>query len=157
MSPPARVKLRSVVELAGAAGVILGLVFVGLELRQNTAVSSAQAVLDLNGIGSEIHLALAQDADLERLVHAGYEDPNSLTEDERRRFVRWLRVRINAYEVAWMYQREGLLTRAEAAGYRSATCEILGREGARWFWEAELGNYAQGFVEDVNAWCSGTP
>lgn len=154
MNPPARDRLRSIVELAGAAGVVLGLVFVGLELRQSTAVSSAQAVLDLNGIGNEIHMTLAQDADLERLVQAGYADPNSLSEDERRRFVRLLRVRINTFEVAWMYQEKGLLSGTEAAGYRSATCETLAREGARWFWEAEMGNYAGGFVEDVEAWCA---
>ncbi len=53
-----------------------------------------------------------------------------------------------------MYQRKGLLTDAESAGYRSATCTTLAREGAIWFWEAEMGNYAQGFVEDVKAWCS---
>ena len=43
---------------------------------------------------------------------------------------------------------------AESAGYRASTCETLAREGARWFWEAEMGNYADGFVEDVTEWCS---
>jgi hypothetical protein len=98
--------LRVIFELAGAVAVLVGLVFVGLELRQNTAALSAQAVFELNNIGSDSHRLLAQDGSLEKLVHNGYEDPNSLSEDERRRFVRWISVTFNIFDAAWMYQNK---------------------------------------------------
>ena len=145
--------LRVIFEIAGAVAVLLGLVFVGLELRQNTAAMTAQAVFELNNSANESHRLLAQDESLEQLVNSGYEDPTLLSETERRRFVRWMRVRFNALEAAWMYRDKGLLDESEWAGYRGGLCRTLSREGARWFWDAEIGSYAEGFVEDAEAWC----
>lgn len=48
-------KLRFVIEMAGAAAVLLGLIFVGIELKQNTATMSAQAVYQLNASSNDIH------------------------------------------------------------------------------------------------------
>lgn len=145
--------VRIIVDLAGALAVLLGLVFVGLELRQNTAAISAQAVFDLNNVGNESHRLLAQDASLESLVHRGNEDPTALSEEELRRFSRWMRVRFNGIEAAWFYQSKGLLTEAESSGFRGSACDALASEGGSWFWNAEIGNYAEGFVADIEDWC----
>ncbi len=93
-------KLRSVIEMAGAAAVLLGLIFVGLELRQNTAAMSAQAVFQLNDSANESHRLMAQDSELAELVHEGHEDPESLSDLERRMFIRWMRARFNLAEAA---------------------------------------------------------
>ncbi len=146
-------KLRSVIEMAGAAAILLGLVFVGLELKQNTAAMSAQAVFQLNVSANENHRAMAQDSELSELVHKGYEDPESLSDIERRMFVSWMRLRFNIAEAAWIYRNKGLLDEADAAGYQGSICDTMSRNGARWFWESKIGNYAEGFVNDVEKWC----
>jgi len=146
-------KLRVISELAGATAVLLGLIFVGLELRQNTAALSAQAIFELNNSGNNNHGLAVQDESLEELIHNGHKDPDSLSESDRRRYVRWMRMRFNAAEAAWIYQNKGLLNESEYAGYRSGLCGDLSRKGARWFWDNKFGNYAEGFVEDVESWC----
>ena len=146
-------KLRSVIEMAGAAAVLLGLIFVGLELKQNTAAMSAQAVFQLNASSNDNHLAMAQDSELSELVHKGFEDPESLSDIERRMFVSWMRLRFNIAEAAWIYRNKGLLDEADAAGYQGSICDTMSRNGARWFWESKFGNYAEGFVNDVEKWC----
>ena len=146
-------KIRVISELAGAAAVLLGLIFVGLELRQNTAALSAQAIFELNTSSNDNHRLMAQDDALEELVNNGYKDPDSLSESDRRRFVRYMRIRFNIAEAEWMYHKKGIIDESDAAGYRNALCDDLSRKGARWFWDNAFGNYAEGFVEDVEAWC----
>ena len=146
-------KIRSLIEMAGAAAVLLGLIFVGLELRQNTAAMSAQAVFQLNDSANESHRLMAQDSELAELVHEGHEDPESLSDLERRMFIRWMRARFNLAEAAWIYRNKGLIDEADAAGYQGAICDTMSRKGARWFWDNDFGNYADGFVEDVEKWC----
>ena len=146
-------KLRVIFELAGATAVLLGLIFVGLELRQNTAALSAQAIFELNNSGNDNHRLAVQDESLEELIHNGHKDPDSLSESDRRRYVRWMRMRFNAAEAAWIYQNKGLLNESEYAGYRSGLCGDLSRKGARWFWDNKFGNYVEGFVADVEASC----
>ena len=50
------------VELVATIGVLVSLVFVGFELRQNTAVARAQARNDLAALGQELLLVLGQDS-----------------------------------------------------------------------------------------------
>lgn len=147
------VNLRGLVEIIGLVAVLLGLVFVGLELRQNTAALSAQAVFELNDSSNESHRALAQDAALAALVSKGYENPAALTDLELERYARWMRVRFNLAEAGWLYQEQGLIDDGDSAGIRGSICADLEKEGAKWFWESNIGNYALGFAEDVTAWC----
>ena len=146
-------KLRNVIEMAGAGAVLLGLIFVGLELRQNTTALSAQAIFQLNDSANEAHRSLAQDPVLSELVYKGNEDPESLTDDERRRFTSWLRAVFNIHESAWIYHRKGLIQESDFAGWKGSTCNVLSSDGARWFWANNIGSYADGFVEDVEKWC----
>ena len=145
--------LKILIELAGGGAILVGLIFVGLELRQNTAALSAQAIFQLNDSANEAHRSLAQDPALSELVHKGNEDPESLTDDERRRFTSWLRAVFNNHESAWIYHRKGLIQESDFAGWKGSTCNVLSSDGARWFWANNIGSYADGFVEGVEKWC----
>ena len=55
-------KLKLIVESGGAAAVLLGLVFVGLELRQNTEAVEAATFQSLTDASSNYLLTIASDA-----------------------------------------------------------------------------------------------
>ena len=55
---------KAVREMIGFAGVILSLVFVGLEVRQNTAVARAQTRQSLTELYTQHSLTMATNADL---------------------------------------------------------------------------------------------
>ena len=57
-------------ELVTTIGVLVSLIFVGLEVRQNTAVARAQARNDLASLSQEWLLAMAQDPTLNRAFMA---------------------------------------------------------------------------------------
>ena len=54
-------KLRGLFELAGAGAVLLGLVFVGLELKQNTEAVEAASLQNQTDASTEFLLLIASD------------------------------------------------------------------------------------------------
>jgi len=68
-------KVKTLVELGGAGAVLLGLIFVCLELRQNTAAVEAAALQELTDASTDYLLALAGNAELTRIWFIGSTDP----------------------------------------------------------------------------------
>lgn len=146
-------RFRALVEITSAAAVLLGLVFVGLELNQNTAAIGAQAIFELNSSSNESFRQIAQNPELSELLNRGYADPQALDDNERDRFNYWVRSIFNTYESAYLYYKKGLIEESDFAGWQGAFCNLVSQKGAEQFWTGNLGNYADGFVEDANSWC----
>lgn len=146
-------RFKILVEITSAVAVVLGLVFVGLELKQNTAAISGQAFFQLNEHSSASKITFAQDAELADLVMRGNDDPESLTDLERARYINWTRARFNFLEAYWVYRKKGLIDDSDSAGMQGSICETFAVKGPRWSWQNHLGNYTAGFVEDVERMC----
>ena len=113
---------RGLLDLAGAGAVLIGLVFVGLELRQNTEAVEASSLQNLTDASTEYVLMLAADEDLARIWRVGSLDPSQLSDmDSIRYFLlnrgRWLRMQ-NAY-LQW---RRGTLSDEDWSIYRALIC-----------------------------------
>ena len=153
-------KLNQRLTILANFGVIVGIVFLVVEIRQtskqieqNTAALSAQTFFQINESSNGAKLIFAQDAELAELLMRGNKDPESLTELERERFIQWTRARLAFLEAYWFSHRKGLIDDREASGMRGSICETLTVTGARWVWQNHLGNYTDGFVEDVENLC----
>jgi hypothetical protein len=141
-------------------GVIVGIVFLVLEIRQtstqieqHTAALSAQTIFQLNQSAGVAKRAIAQDVDLAELLMRGDEDPESLTELEQARFISWKRARFDDLEAYWVFHRKGLIDDRDASGLRGSICGTFAVKGSRWVWQNHLGNYTAGFVESVENLC----
>jgi len=62
--------VRAVVDLVGMVGVLLGLVFVGLELRSNTQAVRAETFQSLTDVSNDYIMQMAADPELSRIYHA---------------------------------------------------------------------------------------
>ena len=60
-------QVRTWVEIIATVGVVLSLLFVGYEIRQNTAMARGEARQDLAALNQEWLLTLGQDAEFEAL------------------------------------------------------------------------------------------
>lgn len=147
-------RVRIIVEISSAVAVFLGLVFVGLELRQNTSVVSAQAIHDLNESANGAMLQLAQNAELAGLTLRGNEDPESLNDIERQQYNAWMRAVFNIYESAWIYSEKGLIDEDDFAAWRNSFCRNIGRSGFRVFWNDNSGAWSEKFEADARSWCA---
>jgi hypothetical protein len=146
-------KWKEVAELVGIAAIVVSLVFVALELRQNTAVSTAQAVGNLNISIDASYRARAQDSALDQLVEAGHSSFQTLSERERSQYFAWLRADMNLIEAAWFYFDRGIIPASDFDGYKEASCSRITTPGGREFWSSESIFYASRFREAVQGWC----
>jgi hypothetical protein len=153
-------KLNQWLTILANLGVVVGIIFLVVEIRQtstqiekNTAALSAQVFFQLNESSSISKRAIAQDAELAELLMRGDEDPESLTELERERFIQWTKARFNFLEAYWFYRAKGLIDDRDAAGMKGSICDAFAVKGYRWVWQNHLGNYTAGFVEDVENLC----
>ena len=154
------VKLNQWLTTLANFGVIVGIVFLVLEIRQtsmqieqNTAAFSAQSIFQLNQSAGVAKRAIAQDAELAELLMRGDEDPESLTELEQARFMSWKKARFDDLEAYWLFHRKGLIDDRDASGMRGSICGTFAVKGSRWVWQNRPGNYTAGFVESVENLC----
>ena len=108
---------KAIRELFGFAGVIGSLVFVGLEVRQNTVAARATAYQDMGSVISGVWLLGAQDPELAALTLRFFEDEEAefTTEEEAVLVVQGIGA-FRQYETVWRQVQLGLLDR-EVLGY----------------------------------------
>jgi hypothetical protein len=96
-------------EVIGMSAVILSLVFVGIEIRDNTAATKAQALLDFSSAANDLGLAVIEDDEFAEILIAGDADSEELTESNKARYRRYVFAMLNIYENAFIFNAEGLL------------------------------------------------
>jgi hypothetical protein len=103
--------LGALAELAGAIGVVVSLLYLATQIRQNTR---SVRIASHHGLMSEfrnIVRVLAQDPELGNLVKKGLEHPEQLSETDRPRFGSQLAGLIQLYEELYAHHRAGLVER----------------------------------------------
>lgn len=114
-------------ELLGAAGVIITLVYVAIQLRENakaTRVDTADRVLRSVTASQS---RLIQDGELADIVRRGTQDLSSLEPTERMRVRLWFFELLRNAEQATRHEREGVLDRDVYDRWRQSLMDLLER------------------------------
>jgi hypothetical protein len=104
-------KTFNLIEVLGLVAVAVSLVFVGLEVRQNTIASRAAAYQEHGLHLSNQWFALAQDPALARIMFAGEEKWDELTDVEKAQLTYAYVAIFRSYETILLQVEEGLLDR----------------------------------------------
>ena len=108
-----RLRAREIGEVVAILGVVLSLLFVGLQLRQNALVSRTSAYQELGIAMAEGWRLHASDRELNDLIYrAGSIDPevrSDLTDSDIRRVRAYVLSTLRIYQSAYLEVREGLL------------------------------------------------
>ena len=99
----------NLIEVLGLVAVAVSLVFVGLEVRQNTIASRAAAYQEHGLHLSNQWFALAQDPALARILFAGEDNWDALTEVEKSQLTYAYVAIFRSYETILLQVEEGLL------------------------------------------------
>ena len=123
MSENKIINYKSTFEFASAFGVVLGLLFVGLELRHNTEAVEAATFQSLTDASNSYLLAIATNTEVLRTDVQGHNDPSKLNELETARFYfimrsYWLRMQ-NVYS----HWQRGTLSDHDWDLYKSVLCD----------------------------------
>ena len=141
-------KLRNLIELLGAGAILMGLIFVGLELRQNTAAMQAATIQGLADSSQEQLLLLASNPELLEIQRKAVTDPDQLSAIEAQQYflverTRWLRS-----HVAFQQFSRGTLGEEDWEPYERLICRK-----ELWSWQSHKSVFSARFVEFVESTC----
>jgi hypothetical protein len=145
-----RPRIKTLVDLVGTAGVVLGLVFVGLELRNNTEAVKAATFQNLTDISNTYIMQIAADPELARIQGAARAGglraltPADSTRYEQLQRAFWVRMQ----NVFSQYAR-GTLSEDDFFLYRQVICGP--ERGKRDMWAEHRGILTPTFVEFVES------
>lgn len=150
--------LGNIGEFFGAIGVVVTLIYLAYQIRQNTEqleentrASKAAAVNASTESLRENRRAIYESADLSDIFRRGLLDPDHLNESEIYRFRLMFQ---NAVDAMWdMYthtKSTGYMPEAWEANGVSFVHRVLGSEGGKWFWKRFKNTYPEDFQEEIH-------
>ena len=129
--------LKDFVEVGGGIAILVGIFFVGLELRQNTAAVQAATNQDLIHASSDFLVDIGSDPETLRVYATGRLDPSALTPIERNQYFMlqqafWLRM-----QNAFMQWQRGTLIDEDWVVYQSVICGSATTPGPEAHWRGQ--------------------
>ena len=149
--------LGSIGELVSAIAVVISLVYLAFQIRQNTGqidqnTKAAQATAFDSSITHTMvaRQAIFENEDVARIYNEGSLDPDSLSEQDRLRF------RLIVHNVLWSIWN--LQSQAQIGGLAKETWEaqlmilkrMMSSKGVRWFWSNYRGEFGESFQTEVS-------
>ena len=144
-------RLNWFLTVAANVGVVLGLGFLLIELRQNTLATQAALNHDLLAVGREHAELLLTDDELAEIVLRAEQDPESLSLLEREKFLLFTSWRMGVWETAFMNADEGLVADRYFEGFDAWYSELVRRGPGYKYWLNESRHgYDLAFQEHVD-------
>jgi hypothetical protein len=142
-------QLANLGEFIGGVAVLVTLIYLAVQVHQNQRIAIADSEAQLTALMSSHTLQPAIHAGLGRIVELGYEAPDRLDEEEKRRFRWWLLHYYQTSEGLWRKHQKGLLSPEAWAGYERVFAGMWNAELVVAFWERDpvVGIFSDEFRE----------
>jgi hypothetical protein len=127
--------LANIGQIVGAIGVIVSLVYVGYQIRQNTSVVRSSAAQTVHEHFAKWYQMVAADAELSRITATGLRDYSSLNEEERVRFISAFMSFLSYSQNAFLKLQEGSLEPHLWLGWEQVMMNLFGAPGGKSFWK----------------------
>jgi len=143
--------LANLGQITGAIAVVISLIYVAFQIRQNTAaIRSATAQTVHEHFASWYHL-LANDAELSQIAVNGLRDYFSLSETEKARFIAMFMAFLSYSQNAFLKWREKMLEPPLWMGWELLIMNLVSSPGGKEFWKERgyvFGEEFRHYVED---------
>lgn len=136
-------------ELVGLSAVLLTLIFVGFELRQNTRAVESSATQEVHANFASWYESLQGDPALLMITVKGMQDYGSLTTAEKAQFIAVFMVFSSNCQTAYYKWRDGLLDEELWGGWRALSQNFFSTAGGKAFWEERSYMFGSGFRDFV--------
>ncbi len=141
--------IGAVGEILGALAVLITLIYLALQIRQNTHEIRAGRVESTLRDQSTYNKFLASDPDLTRIYWTAVENVDDLTEEEKRRWLHLCSVMLRNSEIAYYHYRQGYLPDSIHESRERWIKMFMGTSGFRWWWDQYSAVLDPSFVEYV--------
>ena len=145
-----RMKRRAIIDLVGTSTIVVGLVFVGLELKHNTEAVESQTSQGLLELANDANNQIASDEQLAELILKANKGVDVFNEREALQYSRFVNSEMNIWEHAFFSHENGTmhfdLWKGYDMAYRSFFCEAWAEQ----VWKKIEGNFSEQFKAHVN-------
>ena len=140
-------------QIVASIGVVVSLIFVGLQIRQNTRALERAEHNSTMGQLTVIRQAIAQNRDIAELMTAGLEGERALDAADRLRLEQMLQENAWAAFHIWDRTQRGIFPKGTFEATAGALLDTLLRTpgGESWWRNAKQIGFPPGFVSDVDA------
>ena len=138
-------QLANIAEVIGVVVVVLTMIFLTLQMRQNTKTLRSAAAQNAHEMAEAMYSPVIADADLADLILRGMRDPATLSEVETARFTAFWQ---NAFFTTqnWFYhQKAGVLDEGIWRGWSNIVTDVYQTPGVRRFWKLRRRYYSDDF------------
>lgn len=126
--------ISAVGEILSAVAVLITLIYLARQIRQNTEEIRAGRVEAMLKDQAKYNQMLAENDDMARIYWAAIDDVEALTEEEKLRWLHMCSVMMRNSEVAYFHFRQGDLPRELYLSRERWIQRFLGASGFRWWW-----------------------
>lgn len=124
-----------IAEIVGAVAIVISLLFVGMQLRENTSAVQANSSQSSFDASRQFLLDIALDEDLSRIRQTGGDDPSSLTPLEYSRYSALEYSNFLYYQSIWIQWTLGIVDDRVWRQYKTILCRGLTSPGISLVWE----------------------
>jgi hypothetical protein len=150
-------KRSDVVEMVSTLSVVIGLVFVGLQLHQNTTVQRVTATQVLSAAYSDALEFLSYEEEAACVYVLGINGLANLDDAQRLRFFSmWLRL-FRAAEQLQYYATQDMVEPAIWAGFERQLRELVSLPGVQEWWQLRQTWFSAQFQSYINTLIKGGP
>ncbi len=137
-------------EIAGAAAVVLSLVYLAVQVRQNTQILRRSSTADAVSAWREWNGRLIDSADVTRIFRKGVEGLQHLDPDDRARFVALIGTFFKTFEDLHYQYLHGFMDPEVWRGWQVFGAIYLTSPGCRQYWDERRSAFSTDFQKWVD-------
>ena len=136
-------------EIAGAIAVVATLVYLAIQIRQNTTTARASATREIHDSLIAAHRPIYSSTEVARVVRVGSFEPDSLSPDERMQFLTAIYNLFSAFEIYHSQHRAGLIDEEIFSRVSMGIRNHISTPGVQDWWSRYKPDFSADFVERV--------
>ena len=140
----------AVSQLLAAVGVIISLIFVAIQLRQNTNAVRASSIQNLVQSLSANAQSWVENEGLISIALKANSNPEQLSDEELARLHFWFVMAIRRFEGVYFQRSLGLVDSAFIEGFERSHVSIIGSKRGLVWWNSAKEIFNSGFVSYVD-------
>lgn len=139
-------------EMVGAVGVIISLVYVGMQIRHNTKAMMATSAREAVAAMRDFNKSMVEDISIARIFRLGAEDLANLNEDERGQFGHILFNFFKTAEELHYQYLQGTLDPEIWKSWRAIVGMFASSPGFLEYWEMRKSFFTPAFQAEHDTW-----
>jgi hypothetical protein len=149
--------LGAIANLLAAIGVIATLIYLSIQIRQNTKAVRSSSIQNLVQGFSTTAQAAIENEHIIPLLLKGNAGADALTEVERARLHFWFIMTFRRFEGVYFQRDLGIVDADVIDGFERSHLAVLASKGAQEWWATSKGIFNSGFVRYVEQLLENSP